>query len=199
MLELREHRVTVANNGKEALAALEKQSFDLVLMDVQMPEMDGLEAAAAIRVREKAHGGHVPIFAMTAHAMKGDRERCLLAGMDGYLSKPIRADELYRIVESVPESADLTQVDGLADPAPADVFDLSQAMDRLGGRRDLLTEMAALFTRESVRLLEAAHVAIRASDAARLRLAAHTLKGSASTHWAATVSPLPPRSWKRWV
>ncbi len=94
LLEKRGHTVAVAGNGKEALTALEKQSFDLVLMDVQMPEMDGFEATIAIREKEKTSGNHVPIIAMTAHAMVGDKERCLEAGMDDYISKPIRPEEL---------------------------------------------------------------------------------------------------------
>jgi signal transduction histidine kinase/CheY-like chemotaxis protein len=99
LLEKRGHRVTVAGNGREALEALEKESFDLVFMDVQMPEMDGLEATAAIREKEKTNGVHQPIIALTAHAMKGDREKCLAAGMDGYLSKPIRPQELEEILQ----------------------------------------------------------------------------------------------------
>jgi signal transduction histidine kinase/CheY-like chemotaxis protein len=98
LLEKRGHTVAVASTGKEALALLERQSFDLVLMDVQMPEMDGLEATASIRARERLVGGHQIIIAMTAHAMKGDRERCLEAGMDGYVTKPISADNLFRTI-----------------------------------------------------------------------------------------------------
>jgi signal transduction histidine kinase/DNA-binding response OmpR family regulator len=100
LLEKRGHRVVVAVNGHEVLEALNKESFDLVLMDVQMPEMDGLEATAAIREKEKGSGLHQAVIALTAHAMKGDRERCLAAGMDGYLSKPIRPQELDAILES---------------------------------------------------------------------------------------------------
>jgi two-component system sensor histidine kinase/response regulator len=99
LLEKRGHRVTVAGNGKEALAALEKDSFDLVLMDVQMPEMDGFEATAAIREIEKTSGNHLPVIAMTAHAMAGDRERCLEAGMDDYIAKPIRPQELEELLK----------------------------------------------------------------------------------------------------
>jgi two-component system sensor histidine kinase/response regulator len=99
LLEKRGHHVVVAGNGREALAALERQSFDLVLMDVQMPEMDGFEATAAIREKEKGHGKHLPIVALTAHAMKGDSEKCLAAGMDGYLAKPIRPQELDEILK----------------------------------------------------------------------------------------------------
>jgi PAS domain S-box-containing protein len=98
LLEKRGHRVTVAGNGKEALAALEKDSFDVVLMDVQMPEMDGFEATAAIREIEKTSGNHLPVIAMTAHAMAGDRERCLQAGMDDYIAKPIRLEALEELL-----------------------------------------------------------------------------------------------------
>jgi two-component system sensor histidine kinase/response regulator len=94
LLEKRGHSVTLAGNGKEALAALEKDSFDLVFMDVQMPVMDGFKATAAIRKKEKQSGNHLPIIAMTAHAMVGDKERCLQAGMDDYITKPIRLQEL---------------------------------------------------------------------------------------------------------
>jgi len=99
LLEKRGHAVTLTGNGREALAALEKDSFDLVLMDVQMPEMDGFEATAAIREKEKSSGNHLPIIAMTAHAMEGDRERCLEAGMDDYITKPIRQQELSEVLK----------------------------------------------------------------------------------------------------
>jgi signal transduction histidine kinase/CheY-like chemotaxis protein len=99
LLERRGHQVTVAANGREAVAAVEREPFDLVLMDVQMPEMDGFEATAAIRQAETGSGRHLPVFAMTAHAMKGDAERCRTAGMDGYLPKPIRPGDLYAIVD----------------------------------------------------------------------------------------------------
>ncbi len=100
LIEKRGHRVVVVGNGREALAALEKKRYDLVLMDVQMPEMDGIEATLALREREKRTGIHQPVIAMTAHAMKGDRERCLAAGMDGYLSKPIKPQELDELLQS---------------------------------------------------------------------------------------------------
>ena len=100
MLEKRGYRVVVAGNGREALETLRKDTFDLVLMDVQMPEMDGLEATRAIRDTEQVSGTHLPVIALTAHAMKGDRDRCLAAGMDGYLSKPIPAAELLRTIET---------------------------------------------------------------------------------------------------
>jgi PAS domain S-box-containing protein len=106
LLEKRGHTVMVVGNGREALAALEKEPFDVVLMDVQMPEMDGFEATAAILEQEKVTGAHVPIIAMTAHAMRGDEERCLQAGMDGYVAKPIQPQNLFALIESlVPRAA----------------------------------------------------------------------------------------------
>ena len=100
MLEKLGHAVTLARDGREVLALWERQPFDMVLMDVQMPGMDGLEATAQVRRREKEAGGHIPILAMTANAMKGDRERCLRAGMDGYLAKPVRAAELSAAIDA---------------------------------------------------------------------------------------------------
>jgi two-component system, sensor histidine kinase and response regulator len=101
VLEKSGHRVTVASDGVEAIAALESREFDLVLMDVQMPKMDGFEATAAIRAKEKLSGGHVPIIAMTAHAMKGDRQRCIDSGMDDYVAKPIRAEQLFQTINAL--------------------------------------------------------------------------------------------------
>ena len=106
LLEKRGHRVVVAANGLEALAVLKKESFELVFMDVQMPEMDGIEATIAIRESEKRSGEHVPVIALTAHAMKGDREKCLAAGMDGYLTKPIRPQELDEVLEEYVKGRD---------------------------------------------------------------------------------------------
>jgi signal transduction histidine kinase/CheY-like chemotaxis protein/ligand-binding sensor domain-containing protein len=102
LLEKQGHSVVVADNGRTALEALEKQQFDLIVMDVSMPEMDGFEAVAAIRAREATTGSHIPIVAMTAHAMKGDRERCLAAGMDAYISKPIQPNELFQVLNTLP-------------------------------------------------------------------------------------------------
>ena len=101
LLEKRGYSVTVVGNGREAVEAFENNHFDLVLMDIQMPDMDGFEATAAIRAKEKLTGRHVPIIAMTAHALKGDQERCISAGMDAYISKPIRTSELFSTVESM--------------------------------------------------------------------------------------------------
>jgi two-component system sensor histidine kinase/response regulator len=106
LLEKRGYDVIIAGDGQAALNELAKSSFDVVLMDVQMPNMDGFEATAAIREREKSTGGHVPIIAMTAHALKGDQERCIAAGMDAYVSKPIRTTELYTVIENCTSTLD---------------------------------------------------------------------------------------------
>lgn len=107
LLEKHGHRVVVATNGKEAVAALASDDFDVVLMDVEMPEMDGLDATSIIRVQEKQSGKHTPIIAMTAHATSGYRERCLEAGMDAYVAKPIQAQQLFSTIKSfVDDSSD---------------------------------------------------------------------------------------------
>ena len=103
LLEKHGHNVATTANGREALERLENESFDLVLMDVQMPEIDGFEATAMIRKKEEATGTHLPVIAMTAHAMQGDKERCLAAGMDGYLSKPLNSKKLLAAVQAVRE------------------------------------------------------------------------------------------------
>src|SRR5262249_23248864 len=101
LMEKRGHTVVIVSTGREALVALSQEPFDLVLMDVQMPDMDGLEATTAIREWEQETGIHVPIIAMTAHAMQGDTERCLAAGMDGYVSKPLKPEDLYAAIDSI--------------------------------------------------------------------------------------------------
>jgi CheY-like chemotaxis protein len=108
VLEKQGHHVTVAANGRQALAALDQATFDVVLMDVQMPEMDGFETTAAIRARERDTGSHLPIIAMTAHAMQGDRERCIAAGMDNYISKPLNVPELIELLEKFCGAAPVT-------------------------------------------------------------------------------------------
>jgi two-component system, sensor histidine kinase and response regulator len=129
MLEKRGCVVTVAADGRAALAALEKNSFDLILMDVQMPDMDGLEATVTIRNREKMSGGHVPIVAMTAHAMKEDRDRCLAAGMDGYLTKPIRSQELLSTIENLLEKMKVAKTASVATAEVTDAGNESLTQD----------------------------------------------------------------------
>jgi signal transduction histidine kinase/CheY-like chemotaxis protein len=175
LLTRRGHAVTVASNGREVLAALERDTFDLVLMDVQMPEMGGLEATAEIRLREQRTGGHLRIVAMTAHVMTGDRERSLAAGMDGYLSKPIDRRMLFAVVEQG-ES-------GTAGPATAPAvvsLDRAAMMHRLGGDLELFADVTSLFLEDCPIRVAAIKAAIDAHDADGLRAAAHALKGVAA-------------------
>jgi len=183
LFESHGHTVVVAGNGVEALETLEQQDFDLVLMDVQMPDMDGLEAASAIRVREKQTGSHVPIIAMTAHAMKGDRQKCLDAGMDEYVAKPIRAKRLFDTIAAVlgvcdeqGEASDSPPADFV--PLETDALDWSQALRTVKGDHALLRCVVEAFLEESPRLMRAIGEAVAGPDATRLRVAAHTLKGS---------------------
>jgi two-component system, sensor histidine kinase and response regulator len=177
LLQSRGHSVVVANNGVEALAAHQVQPFDLVLMDVQMPEMDGLEATAAIRAREKSTGRHTPIVAMTAHAMKGDRQRCLEAGMDGYIAKPIRSVDLFATIEEALGHAPAAAPEHVPRPEEG-VLDWSVALSAVNGDRQLLREIILAFLEEGPRLIKEIRAAVAAGDADALRRAAHTLKGS---------------------
>jgi len=173
LLEKAGHAVTVAGSGREAVEALARQPFDLVLMDVQMPDMGGFEATTLIRQREQATGGHVPIIAMTAHAMKGDRERCLAAGMDDYVSKPVRAQDLFGAVARVAGSAPAPAADG----AVGGSLDEAELLDRVGGDRALLRELVGIFLDVSPGSLAELREAIDRGDAAALYRQAHTFKG----------------------
>jgi PAS domain S-box-containing protein len=193
LLEKRGHHVTVASNGKEALAALEPAAltrghFDVVLMDVQMPHLDGFEATAAIRAREWLTGTHIPIVAMTAHAMKGDREKCLEMGMDGYVSKPLQPRELFAVVEQAGGEGREVRGEGrenrvLSQPeTPASGLatgvNMAAALARTAGDKDLLRELAELFCGDSPRMLAEIRAAINAGDGIRLKEAAHAMKGA---------------------
>jgi PAS domain S-box-containing protein len=174
------HEVTLACNGREALTALEKDAFDLVLMDVQMPEMDGYQATAVIREREARTGGHIPIVAMTAHAMKGDREECLAAGMDGYVAKPIRRAELQQVINEV-LGADLSArppADKPTDHVILNPHHWKRALETTEGDQALLHHVLCAFTEECPLLLNQIDEAIRDGDARQLQQAAHTLKGN---------------------
>jgi len=161
--------VVVAQNGREALAALEQESFDIVLMDVQMPEMDGFAAAAEIRRREEGTGRHIPIVALTAHALKGDLEACLAAGMDAYLSKPIHAQQLVEIIQRISSPTPLSA---------GQVFDRGELLARVEGDRALLAELVELFREDSPRMLSAIRGPLAANDARGLESAAHVLGDS---------------------
>jgi CheY-like chemotaxis protein len=176
LLQKRGHQVAVVGNGREAVRAMEEGRFDAVLMDVQMPEMDGFLAAAAIRAHEATTGTYTPIVAMTAHALKGDRERCLAAGMDAYLAKPLQPQELFGVVESLVPA-------GLG-PAPAApeaqpvAFDLAAALERVDGDIELMNELGGLFLSECPQRMADIRQAIVERDARKLEHWAHTLKGS---------------------
>jgi two-component system sensor histidine kinase/response regulator len=175
LLEKDGHTVRVAPNGKEALMALEQEDFDVVLMDVQMPEMDGFEATARIRAREKGTGDHQPIIAMTAHAMKGDRERCLEAGMDGYVTKPFRRTDLFEALAAVSRQAQSLPEE------QTQPFDLDTALRIVEGNRELLIELVQLFMEESPKQLADLDQAIARGDVAAIALRAHALKGPLSS------------------
>ncbi|MDQ3329827.1 MAG: PAS domain S-box protein [Planctomycetota bacterium] len=209
LLEKYDHRVTVANNGREALETLATKTFDVVLMDVQMPEMDGLEATRLIRESEAESGKHVPIIAMTAQAMKGDRERCLAAGMDAYLSKPIRSRQVLEAIEkavgnvarssSPPPKKKRTRSSKSAvssgengkgrflkspKPTQSDIsfrLDRTAALAAVDGDEHLLADVAEAFLIEAPQLLAQAEAAHANGDAAALKRSCHTLKGAVSS------------------
>jgi CheY-like chemotaxis protein len=179
LLEGQGHKIRVVNNGREAIAAFETERFDMVLMDVQMPEMDGLEATARIRASEQRSEKHVPIVAMTAHALKGDRERCLKAGMDAYVAKPIRADELFDAIDSL--FADRGEAAAAAESPllpEQNTGDWPEAMRAVRGDQRLLRIIVEAAIKEIPRLMAAIREAIGVGNAAELQLAAHTLKGA---------------------
>jgi len=178
LLEKHRHRVTVANDGAQAIAAYERSEFDLILMDVQMPEMDGFEATKLIREREAKTGRRTPLVAMTAHAMKGDRERCLAAGMDDYVSKPVQRAELMRVLAwAAGGKADSASETATAPASPA--LDRADALERLGGDEELFAEVAGLFLAEAPRLLDEIRIAIQSGDVETVHRVAHGLKGAA--------------------
>jgi PAS domain S-box-containing protein len=207
ILEKRGHTVVIADDGRAALEMWQQDAFDLILMDVQMPDMDGFEATAAIRAREEGvaqphpvhsvhpvhteehphradhhpPSAHIPIVAMTAHAMKGDRERCLAAGMDDYVSKPLEAEDLLSVIDRLVSPAAELEPDFTDDRSPLEpAFDLNQVMDRVDGDEGLLRELVELFLDESPKLAAAIRESIERQDGPALERAAHTLKGATS-------------------
>jgi signal transduction histidine kinase/DNA-binding response OmpR family regulator len=179
LLEKRGFDVTVVGDGNAALAAMARQKFDIVLMDVQMPGKDGLEATGDIRANEAKTGGHIPIVALTAHAMKGDRERCLVAGMDAYISKPIRSKELFETME--------TLLQGRAAEAPAEnkaaaetnaIFNEARLLERTEGSAELCDLLVKTFLKECPTHSDSLRQALQHGDAKALAAAAHALKGA---------------------
>jgi PAS domain S-box-containing protein len=170
LLEKLGHRVRLADNGNLALRAWEEEAFDLILMDLQMPELDGLQATARIREREQARGTRTPIVALTAYATRADRDRCLAAGMDAYIAKPIRRQDLARVIdELVPASQE----------APEKVFDPDTTLARLEGDVSLLAALIDVFLKEAPGQLAALQSAVGGDDAPKTAQAAHRLNGLA--------------------
>ncbi len=189
LLRQRGHGVVLAEDGREAVEAVEREAFDVVLMDIHMPVMDGLEASRTIRDA----GYRLPIVAMTASATREDRDRCLAAGMNDFVSKPFRAAELYAVVERDEEgaprdAASSAQISAAVasgvegddrEDGPTPCLDRAAALEALDGHREMLAEMVEMFRDEGPRLLAAIDAALAAGQARELRRAAHTLKGSA--------------------
>jgi two-component system, sensor histidine kinase and response regulator len=181
ILEKCGHQVEVVGTGKEALAAVTQHPFDLVLMDVQMPELDGLEATAAIRAQECGTGRHLPIIAMTAHAMKGDQERCLAAGMDGYVTKPMKAADLYAAIDGMPTATSIHHQ--MTRELP---IDLTAALRTVDGDAELLVELTETFRQDYPTHLAALQEAFAQHNASQLERSAHSLKGAVAVLGATT-------------
>jgi PAS domain S-box-containing protein len=190
LLEREGHSVTIAGSGRQALEAFERRrredaQFDLILMDVQMPDLDGLQATAGIREKERGSGHRVPIVAMTAQAAESDRVRCLESGMDAYVTKPVNVPQLMKMIESVVPggnsmNADLTSGETSV-AAQLQQLDESLALSRVGGDAELLKEVVELFLDDYPSTFEKIKTAVASRDATALEQHAHSLKGSVST------------------
>ena len=173
LLDRWNHQISLVGNGREALEALKNESFDIVLMDVQMPLVNGLEATKTIRLDEQQSKNHMPIIAMTAHAIKGDRERCLEAGMDEYISKPIDSDKLFDAIEKLTKASG--NPDGTEDLSPA--IDKEALLKAFDGDWNFLKEVVDVFLSDYPRLLDDLRRAHKERDSDTLMRAAHSLKG----------------------
>jgi two-component system sensor histidine kinase/response regulator len=174
LLEKKGHTVVLAQDGEAVLELHGRETFDLILMDVQMPEMDGYEATRLIREDEKKTGRRIPILAMTAHAMKGDRERCIDAGMDGYVSKPVRAEELYESIRSV-----ITGNTKSENPSTGEIpLNLSRALEGVDGDKSLLKSVADECAAEFPEKLREIGAFIRQNDAEQIMRKVHGLKSN---------------------
>jgi CheY-like chemotaxis protein len=217
------HQMTVVNDGEQAVGVWQRQDFDIILMDVQMPVMDGFEATRRIRELEQQTGRHVPIIAMTAHAMKGDREKCIAAGMDEYLPKPIRIEALRKKLALVhhgmpsspancetdtePPHADSSAPHEAVDANPAEThretgedsatevppIDWHRARSTVGGDDQLLQDLLDAYQGESLGLLDEIREGLDGQNAHLVKLAAHTLKGASISIGAAATANLAKR------
>jgi CheY-like chemotaxis protein len=183
------HDVVVASDGQEALELCAAQRFDAILMDVQMPGMDGFACTAAIRSAEAGTGRHIPIIAMTAHALAGDREKCMAAGMDDYVSKPVRREELFRALAPI-----LGPAPAAPAPAPArGVVDFTHVSSQLGNDREAVRAVVEAYVTETRENLERLPAAIAAGAWAEVRRLAHTTKGAMRTFAAGEAQELSHR------
>jgi CheY-like chemotaxis protein len=186
LLQKHGHSVVVANDGQEAVDAASREVFDLILMDVQMPVLDGLEATGAIRQNQQAGGIRVPIVALTANALTGDRERCLRAGMDDYITKPLDAKSLFAIIERAVEAGPASGwIDtGVITPNPPasaeQVFDSPATLDQIGDDSELLAQLVSAFLEQLPRLLPPVAEAVRKRDGKAIRNTAHAVCSSVS-------------------
>jgi two-component system sensor histidine kinase/response regulator len=197
-LEQGGYAVTVAEDGESAVRYLERNRFDLVLMDVQMPGMGGLEATQQIRQSEKTRGGHVPIVALTAHVMRRQMEQCLEAGMDDHLAKPVRREALYEMIERhirAPEPRPPAMSGDSCEAAGAEEagFSYARALELFGGDKSLLRELTAVFLKQCEGSLRAVADAVEKSDAPAIEQAAHFMKGSLRQFGAAKAADLAAR------
>ena len=173
------HTVQIANTGVEAIRMVKDGAFDLVLMDIEMPEMNGLDTTRLIRKTEQVSGEHIPIVAMTAYAMKEDRQRCLEAGMDAYLSKPVNPDQLHSVIEGL----------SLAKETGSTVVDVEAALKLVGGDEDILKEVIGVFLEQDYpEQLRHLKDGIRQGDAQTVKAAAHAVKGAVRSFGSATLS-----------
>lgn len=207
MLEKKGHTVTVANNGKEAVSAFSKQQFQIVFMDVKMPVMNGFEATAKIREMEQTRSKdtglveHIPIIAMTAHAMKGDREKCLEAGMDDYIPKPFDVDRVLEVISQwVSQETDVQEdkeevvssdtTSSAIEEQSVPVIDFEDALERMYGDEELLEELVAIFIETYPEQVKKIRTAIEQNNPEELERAGHSLKGAAKNLSANPISEL---------
>ena len=191
MLERVGHTPIVVGNGREAFAAMQNDKFDIILMDIQMPVVGGFEATRLIRELKAPTGKRTPIIALTARAMKGDREACLAAGMDGYVPKPIQSKKLMELIAELTGTSGQSAADADVKPTTGDgdgVLDENALLATTGGNRELVGELAQLFLQELEPRMQEMASAIREGDAERLQFAAHALRGSAASLSAAQVT-----------
>ena len=180
ILERRGCDVVLARTGTEAVALWQRERFDVVLMDVQMPEMDGFAATRAIREIEAREGGHTPIIAVTAHAMEGDRQRCLAAGMDGYVCKPLRVEDLVQVIAELVPARPPAPMTIRAERGSSVPPSLEGALDAVGGDREMLVRVAGMFRQQAPNLMSQIRTALAGGDGRAAATAAHTLAGSLS-------------------